>query len=160
MKKLHALMIATTAALPVFAAGGVLVSAATDSARPESSLVQKIATKFNLKTEDVQAVFDEVKTERKAEMDQRINDRLSEAVANGELSQEQADKITAKRAELSATREANREAWTTMSSEERRTLLQEQRDSLKAWAEENGIEMRWLSIGKGMMGDHRMGMRD
>lgn len=134
-------------------------------ANPMSNLVQAIASKFNLSESDVQAVFDAQKvqmeaqretqrTEMEAKRTQEFADRLSQAVTEGKLTQEQADKITAKKAELK-TQKTNLEGKT---EEERQTAMQEQKDSLKQWATDNNIPQEYIlfmggfEMGRGHMG--------
>lgn len=105
-----------------------------------SSLIQTIAQKFNLNQSDVQQVFDDQKTQMEAEHQQREADRLSQAVTDGKLTQDQADKISAKEKEL----EANRHA-----------AIQQQITDLKQWATDNGIPQEFMPFGG--PGGHRGG---
>ena len=71
-----------------------LASAATaNDGSTGTSIVDKLVSKFNLSKEDVQAVFDEDRTERQAEMKANQQERLAQAVTDGTLTQEQADHI-------------------------------------------------------------------
>jgi hypothetical protein len=118
-------------------------NAATDtSTDPMSGLVQKIADKFNLNKDEVQAVFDAQRTEMEAERTQEMKDRLAQAVKDGKLTQDQADKITAKLAEM----KANREDLSGKTPEERHEAMKAARDEIKKWAEDNNIPMEYLRI--------------
>lgn len=127
--------------------GITVANAATEetSDNPMSSLVAKIAEKFNLNQDEVQAVFDEQRDAMQAEREADFAERLSQAVTDGDLTQEQADKITAKRAELQEAREANKDK----TGDERREAIESERDALKTWAEENDIDLKWLMPGGG-----------
>ncbi|TSD06311.1 MAG: Uncharacterized protein Greene07147_170 [Parcubacteria group bacterium Greene0714_7] len=147
-------MIAATAfVLGLAVVGGNLAYAdtlsASDKNNPMSSLVSAIATKFNLNSADVQAVVDEVmKTERAghmAEMQANQATRLAKAVTDGKLTQAQANLITAKLAEMKASMEANRTANQNLTEAERKTKMQAEHESLKAWATANNIPMNFLA---------------
>lgn len=102
------------------------VSAATDTSG--NSLVSKIAQKVNLSEDDIQAVFDQDKTEREATREQHLSDRLQSAVDDGELTAAQKSTIEAKLKALQAARQTEREA-------------------LEAWAEANDIDQKYLMMG-------------
>jgi hypothetical protein len=140
-------------ALGLMFAGASVSKAAnsTDGKNPMNSLIQAIATKFNLSTTDVQAVFDEQRVQMEKEHEQVFADRLTQAIADGKLTQDQADKITAKRAEL----EALRTSLDGKTEDEKRAAAKTQMDALKDWATENNIPAEFMMFGK--MGGHGMG---
>lgn len=79
---------------------------------------------------------------RGAQIADRTADRqtqVDQMVDDGKLTREQAEKITAKRAELQAQREANRAENVNLSAEERQVLMSEHRAALTAWMSENDI---------------------
>jgi membrane-associated HD superfamily phosphohydrolase len=104
------------------------VSAATDA--NGDSLVSKIAQKFNLNKSDVQAVFDENKTERDAERQAEMSDQLQQAVDDGDITAEQKTLIENKLKELQSAR-------------------QTEHDALDAWVKEQGIDVEYLMMGGG-----------
>lgn len=118
-----------------------LVSAATSSSadNPKQSLIDSIASKFKLNKDEVKKVFDENHAAREAEHEQKMTDSLAQAVKDGKLTQEQADKLTAKLKEMHDTREANRDSMKDKSKEERRAARQAERDALKQWLRDNNI---------------------
>lgn len=92
-------------------AGAAMVGAeSVNGSGHMQNLVSAIASKFNLKEADVQAVVDQQRTQMQAERDQQIKDQVTQLVTDGKLTQAQADKINAKRTELEQQREANRTA--------------------------------------------------
>lgn len=106
-----------------------VASAATDGTG--DSLVSKIATKFNLKEADVQAVFEEEKAERNLERQAEVSDRLQDAVDDGDITAEQKTLIENKLKEL-------------------RTARQTQMNEMQTWAEQQGIkELRHIKMGFG-----------
>lgn len=136
----------------VFAGAGVTKAASNTQSgiNPMSSLVNAIATKFKLNPKDVQAVFDEQRVQMEKDHEQAFAKLLSKAVADGKLTQDQADKITAKKAEL----EAFRTSLVGKTQDEQRTAMKTQMDSLKKWATDNNIPAEFMMFGKGngMMG--------
>lgn len=175
------------ASVGIATAGGVGIASAASSSNSDS-LVDKLATKFNLNRDEVKAVFDENRSERQAAMEQRQADRLQKLVDNGKLTAEQKSKIEAKLKELKSARESERtelESWAKSNNidmkylmggrhdndtdlqsavdnkeitsdqkkliEDKRTELENKRktsrEELKKWAEDNGIDMKYLMGG-------------
>src|SRR5690349_12080215 len=94
----------------IFGSGSVFAQTTTDTQNPMNSLVQKIASKFNLNQSDVQAVFDQAHQERESEMKANFASQLSQLVTDGKITEAQKQLISNKRAELDSQREANRES--------------------------------------------------
>ena len=140
MKRTHRLILAGTAMLPILGAGGLIAHAATDTTKPQDTIIQKLVTKFNLNADEVQSVFDKAHSEREAVREAEVAQELTDAVTSGDLTQAQVDLITTKRAELKTQREASRDAWATLTEDERHAKMDEERTAVKAWAQENGIE--------------------
>ncbi len=156
---------ALIAALGVGAFGINATLAASNGESDRTTLVEAIAEKFNVNVSDVQAVFDEHHAQMRADFETREADRLAQAVEEGKITQEQADLITDKRAEIASFRASLKD----MTPEERRAALKDEKAEIKAWAEENDIPlnvflpesfgMRGNMHGKGMMGHGMMGNR-
>ena len=108
------------------------VSAATTN--NSDSLITKIAQKFNLKEDDVEAVVDEHRTEmmtqRQTERKAQLAERLQTAVDDGKLTAEQKTALEAKIAEHDAERQTERE-------------------QMRTWAEEQGIDLSEVMPGGG-----------
>lgn len=129
------------------------------SSQEGTSLVQKISTKFGLNQSDVQAVFDEQRNEQQTKMQAKFEERLTQAVKDGKITEEQKAKILQKFSELKAQKQADRDAFKNMTPEERKAAFKKQHEELKAWADANGIDMKNLfgALGPGMgMGKHMM----
>lgn len=164
-KQLVAMGIATAVGVTSLAGIGV-ANAATDTSsnsNPMSSLVEAIATKFNLSESEVQSVFDEQRTQMEAEREAEVKEKVAQLVTDGKISQAQADKINAKRAELKKEREANRDSSDTKTREEMKSEMEAKRTELEAWAKENDIDDQYLRYvmgggrghgGPGWHGDH------
>ena len=156
MKKKQKAIVITTLALCLLTAGFGLVKAAYGPDDSFSGLVSAIAKKFNLNEGDVQSVVNEYRTQnqtqRQEEIQQRFTERLSQAVADGKLTQTQADLITAKKAEL----QANNQSLEGKTGQERRTAMQSIMTEMKQWATDNNIPQEFCPMGfgpgKGMRG--------
>lgn len=114
---------------------------AEDNNPIHQNLVSKIAQKFNLKETDVQAVFDAVRDEKRDEMKKLKEEKLSQAVKDGVITEAQKTLILAKMDEKIENRKANRE-------------------EMQKWFSDNGIDQQKLRdylkpVGKGT----KMGMR-
>lgn len=103
--------------------------------RPMQDLVKKIAERFHLNEADVQKVFDEVHDEHKAEMEKKVEERLSEAVKNGKITEAQKNAILEKHKEIRAFHESLKD----LSPEEMKTKMQEFHKNLNSWWESQGI---------------------
>lgn len=141
---------------------GVAQAATTDTSstdNPMSSLVDKLATKFNLDKTEVQKVVDEQRTEMEAEREEQVKTKLAELVKAGTITQAQSDAITAKRAELQKEREASKDAAEDKTAEERKTERETKRTELEAWAKEQGLDTKYLRyvFGHGGPGGHGHG---
>ncbi|MBL8122066.1 hypothetical protein JNM87_04940 [Candidatus Saccharibacteria bacterium] len=132
-----------------------LASAATQNSgsdtHPMSSLVSAIATKFNLKIADVQAVFDEQRSQMEVKRTEEVKTELAQLVKDGKLTQTQADAITTKRAELQKQREANRASMGNKTDTDRHAVMESERTALDNWFSDNNIstDYRYLVLGDG-----------
>ncbi len=141
-------------------ASGVAVHAASTSGNgtnPVSNLVQAIAQKFNLNQADVQQVFDQQHAQMEAQHQQQFADRLQQAVTDGKLTQDQADKIKAKAQELQTQREANKTQFESMTPQQRQDAFKTEQDNLQQWEKDNNIPAGYLPFGPGGHG-RGMGM--
>ena len=129
-------------------AGGVIFANSQVSARGlldnHASLVQKLAEKFNLNEEEVQTVFAEIHDEHRVEMQTKFKEKLSEAVVNDELTEEQRQAIFNKYEEMRTAHEESEASWGDLSPEESRAKMKEQRQMMQAWAEENGVDFKYF----------------
>lgn len=153
----------TGAALVV---GGLFVTrsiSAQESGNAASSLVAKIAQKFNLNQDEVQSVFNEFHTERQQERMTQVEARLTQAVTDGKISDNQKQAILSKVKEMQANREPG--SMREKSAEARQTLMETRRAEMDAWLETQGLTLETyhdlvgMGGGKGMRGrGHGMGM--
>lgn len=108
-------------------------STTSDSSSGASSLIDKLASKFNLNKDEVKAVFDQEKSDRDAEMQAKLTERLDAAVKDGKITAEQKTLIENKLKELKSSRE-------------------NERAELDKWASDNKIDAKYLMMG-GPRGD-------
>ena len=100
MKNKYLLYVASPAialaTLGIVVAGTVSADSMIKKENPMSDLVTAIAQKFNINPVDVQKVFDDQKSQKQVKMQQKLTDKIKQAVSDGKLTQDQANKITAK----------------------------------------------------------------
>lgn len=159
MKKVKTGLVAA-AALATIGTGGLLGMQAvhaesSTTTDPMSSLVEKLANKFNLNKNDVQKVFDENRSEMEAKHEANVSTRLQKLVDAGTITSDQKTKVEAKLKELKSARETDRDALKNLSPEERKAKMEEKRNELDTWAKENGIDLTKLEgIFRGGHGFH------
>ncbi len=123
----------------------------------QSTLVQSIAQKFNLKTEEVQAVFDQEKSKREQEMEAKYQQMLTDAVTNGELTEEKKQLILKKHQEIVTSRESEKATFDSLSEAEKRTAMKTKKTELQTWAKDNEVDLKYLAGGRGRFGRHMRG---
>jgi len=128
MKKSLLIGLSTTAV--TLSLVGLASMASAQSTTTSTSLVDKIATKFNLNKSDVKAVFEEDRAAHEAERAAEMSTRLQSLVDKGTITADQKAKIEAKQKELQTTRDTKR-------------------TELEKWASDNGIDMKYVHAGRG-----------
>lgn len=150
------------------AIGANRVLAQNTNGEPFSTLVQKIADKFNLKKEDVQAVFDQDRTDRQKEMEAKKSAALDQLVKDGKITQDQKQLIINKRKEMEANRQSEIQNMQGKTQEEKQTIreankikMETERKELDDWATQNGIDVKYLmgGFGRGYFGGMKGGMK-
>ncbi|MBP9826996.1 hypothetical protein KBC99_00785 [Candidatus Saccharibacteria bacterium] len=143
-KKLALIGALSLAAVTIIGVGSVSAAQNHD----QTSIVDKIASRFNLNKADVQKVFDENRVERHEAMKDRQAERLQKAVDAKEITAEQRDKIVAKHEELSTFRDSLRDK----SPAERKEAMKSKKAELETWAKANAIPEKYVMPlgGKGM----------
>lgn len=126
-------------AITAISGATMLGSTAVNAQESGGTVVERIASKFNLNKDEVQKVFDEVRDEQQAERQKDMSERLQDKVASGDINAEQKTLIENKFKELQTKREA-------------------EHDALEQWAQDNGIDKKYLHGGRGhgMMAENRL----
>lgn len=157
LKTSHKLFIATAATLPFIGLAGTAVHAATGATATDSgpmgSLIDKLATKFNLKSSDVKAVFEEEREAHKAEIQTKVSDALKTAG----FTDAQITALQNKQKEQRESGKAWRDANPNATREEMKSHRDSEKTALEAWAKEQGIDVTKLrealkTVGVGLMG--------
>ncbi len=156
----------TAAAITVLGAGILSASTAfaqqttTSTQDPMNSIVQKIADKFSLNKDEVQAVFDEAHEERHTQMEAEFETQLSQYVSEGKITEDQKKLIIEKRNEMESQMKADKDSFKNLSDDERKSQMETKRSELESWAKENNIDLQYLmpKFGKGGagMGERRV----
>lgn len=159
VSKTKRLIFVSALAFSILTAGayGAKITFAQDS-EVQETVVQKIATKFNLKTSDVQSVFDQARLERQAQLQQLYEQKLTDAVSSGKLTEAKKQLLLVKHKELIAEHTQEMAKFQTMTPEERRAERLKERAELEKWASDNGIDISYL-FGFGKGGMHKGGRR-
>lgn len=118
-----------------------------------SDLVTAIAQKFNLPQDQVQQVFTEHKQKHHAEMEQKMQERLTQLVTDGKLTEAQKQAIITKMAEMKNS--FNPETMKDLTPEQRKQQMDQHRKDLDAWAKSQGIDPTLFPM---RMGGHPGGM--
>lgn len=132
-------MVIISVVLGVLLVAGILGAGAVFAAGKSNSyppIVQKLADKLNVKAGDVDNAFDEIQQERCQELQKRIEEKLTQAVKDGKITE-------AQKAEILKRFKAIQEK-----QEELRELTQ----GLKGWADDNNIDLRdicGVGLGRG-----------
>lgn len=133
---------------------------AQDTTGP-NSLVAAIAQKFNLNESDVQSVFDEQRSKHQAERKARIEQKLTQAVTDGKITEAQKQAILTKLSEIHENK-PNFEEFKNLTEEQRKAKMDEKKTEMENWVKQNGLSLDTLyqliggprGHGKGMMFMH------
>lgn len=115
-------LLATILALGIIASVGYLGTSyvlANENSPVYGTLVSRIAQKFNLKESDVEAVFTAVRDERQAEMKIQKDEKLSQAVSDGVITEAQKTALITKMDKNHNERAKNREEMQKWISDQR-----------------------------------------
>ncbi len=121
--------------------GAQAVSAATEPVG--TSLAQKLATTFNLDQAKVQAVLDQHHSEHQANKTARYEQRLTQAVAAGHLTEAQKTALLDKVKDLKTKLEAAK----ANPGADRHAAIAAIHQEATDWAKAQGINPKWLPFG-------------
>lgn len=121
-------IIGAVSALTILLIGGASMSAFAQDNSSNGSLVDKVASKFNLNKQEVQSVFDEDRQAHQAEQKAERSTELQSKVDDGTITAEQKTAIEKKMEEMQVSREQSR-------------------TSLEEWAKQNNIDVKYVMMG-------------
>lgn len=155
MKRFFTYSILTIAFLAL--GGAAIVNAQSSDSGQYPTIIQRLVEKFNLNSDDVQQVFDEIREENQVAMQNRMEERI-QSVNN--LTDEQKTAISEKTEEMRQSFQDLKD----LTPEEKKAVMEQNKADLETWAEENGIDSELLTSGHMFKffpgGDHeRGGMR-
>lgn len=150
-------MVAVMTIMLAVIGGFQATQAFAEDTNAENPLVRKLAGKFGLKQDEVQAVFDAVQTERMQQRETQYTTYLTKLVTDGKITEAQKQLLLEKRKEMSADR-PDKSAMQSMTPEERRAQMDAKKQEMDTWANENGIDTQYLMGPKGGGGHGRGGM--
>lgn len=130
----------------VIAGGSILsstlVSAQETSTQPQS-IIQRIAQRFNLSEADVKTVFEQERQEHQAQMKAELETRLTQAVTDGKINQEQKAAILNKFADMKADK-VDPGQFKNLTKEQRKAEMDQKKADLEAWAKDSGLTLEVL----------------
>lgn len=122
-----------------------IAKAAESNSNPMSTLIERVSKTFGLDKAKVQTVFEAHRKERMAEGEKRMQERLTQAVKDGKITEIQKAAIIKKHEEIKAS--VNLDAMKALTPEERQTKMKTLHESLVAWAKEQGIDTSSIPFG-------------
>lgn len=115
------------AVLTLVSAGAITFGAVSASAHfgDNSEFTKTLAQKLGVSEDNVKSAVDSIRTEKKAQMQKNFEERLSQAVKDGKITEDQKSKILAKNKELQTNRQAKK-------------------TELEKWSKDNGIDIKYI----------------
>lgn len=124
-----------------------LSASAATSTDPGDSLASKISSKFNINKDEVKKVIDEDRAahheEHQKEMLTRAEERLTQAVKDGKLTEAQKTRIL----EYIKSQQSFFDSLKDKTGAERRTAMDTHRAEVQKWAKDNGMDEKYVMMG-------------
>lgn len=120
-----------------------------------SSLIDKIASTFNLDRNKVEKVFNDQHAEHKENHLIMIKQRLQKLVDEGTITGAQKTAIEVKLVDLKQQHETDKASYKNLNPEQRKEKMKQKRADLENWAKEQGLDLSKLSgifSGHGLQG--------
>ncbi len=154
-KKYIIVPIAALGLIAVLALGSVDTVNAYGTRNRRSGLSESIASRFGLDQTQVEETMDEYHQgqmgERHEEMQARLEEKLEQAVSEGNLTEAQRYAILEKHEDMEERMQEIHDQ--DLSRDEMHELKADVHEEMQAWAEENGIDFEtFMSVGNGMRG--------
>lgn len=149
-------------ALAIIAAGLMTTNmVSAQDANGSNSLVAAIASKFNLNQADVQSVFDEQRSKHQAERKAEIETKLTQAVADGKITEAQKQAIITHFTEMKEDR-PSKEEFQNLTEEQIKAKMEARKAESDAWLSQNGLtheKLQEIMGGPKGMGGRKMMFR-
>jgi 3-hydroxyacyl-CoA dehydrogenase len=116
-----------------------------------TDVVTLIAQKFSLDKNQVQQVFDQHHQEMKIKRQTKMEERLTQLVKDGKLTESQKQAVLTKMAEEKNS--FNPQSFKDLTPEQRKTQMDQHRQEMENWAKSQGIDLsliRPLKMGRAM----------
>lgn len=107
----------------------------------QNRMAQRLAQKLGLPEDKVKSAFDEVHTEHLTEMKKTQEERLSQLVAEGKITDTQKQAIIAKLEEVRNQKLSNKDNFENLTLEERKQKMEAHKIELENWAKSQGIDL-------------------
>lgn len=127
----------TMLALAILVVGILAASPVSAQNVSSNSLVKKLSQRFNLEESDVQKVFDDYKSERRADNFAFYSEKLDSLVSAGKITQDQKEVLLDKHEEM----QDKMASITGLSQEERKNKKIALHEEFRAWAKSEGIDL-------------------
>lgn len=121
---------------------GQVAFAESASKQAHKSFADRLATKFNLDSKEVQQFFDENKQDNDTKREERVKNRLNQAVKDGKLTSDQEKLLLDKYQELKTFRASLKGK----SSDERKTAIANKKAETAKWLKDKGIPDEYAKI--------------
>ena len=144
----------TVGVIAVSVVGAVSARGMSGGFDHHESLITKIAQKFGLKETEVRGVFDSQRADHLAQMQVKMDERLSQLVKDGKITEAQKKLIEAKHVEIKKNMDSLRESQKNKTPAERKLLMDTKKAELEKWAKDNSIDLQYVMP----MGGPRHGM--
>ncbi len=122
----------------------------------QTNLIQKIAQRFGLGESDVENVFAEFKEEKQQQMQTQFENRLTDAVNSGTITEEQKQAIIDRHNQMIENKQGGFQSLKDLTPEERSQERQNMREEHEAWANQNGLSLETLQEIMGGRGKFHM----
>lgn len=140
----QSLMVGATVATLGLGFAGAGLANASSTTDGQTTLIEKLASKFNLNKDEVAAVFTADRQEHQGEMQAKQAERLAQAVTDGKLTQAQADYIANAQKEIHSLMSASDPQ---NQSDAQRDAVRTKIDALRDWATTNNVDMQYVGPG-------------
>jgi hypothetical protein len=117
---------------------------AQDTTDHHANLIQQLAQKLGVSEDKVKTAFDEIHSDKHAQMQSQMEQRLSQAVTDGKITEAQKQAILVKFAEMKNNMPVKIDGFKNMSQEQRRQAMESKHTELESWAQQNGISLETL----------------